>query len=425
MTLLSPVQAKEREIFMDVLRGFAILGIFIANLGSGFSWYDESANLTGPLLKPGWDHKMTFLHHLFIEGKFYSIFSLLFGWGIALQIKRGLAKGVDAVPTIRRRLLFMLLLGFVHLMIWPGDIVFFYALLGFLLLPLRKFSDKTLLITGGILVLSPILLYWLKMEYPVLNYPAEKLNQAGSWVDSHLSPQFNNLKSREEFMAAVKKSDWFDVFKGNVAGFFYRYSYLFFVSRISKVLGMFLIGYVVGRTDFYKNLMQNKKIVYWVIAIGLVIGLPANYFLAHYMTTAMGDYFNLQMKGWYQTIVYALGVAPLAMAYVGLFMLAFQTRPGKKFLSLIAPAGKMAFSNYIMQSLVGIFVFLPPGLGLMGTIGPFYFTIFGIGFFIIQVIYSTIWLKYFNYGPVEWLWRSATYKKWQPMIKSKTIEQPI
>src|SRR5689334_3664781 len=175
--MLTPVQAKEREIFMDVLRGFAILGIFIANLGSGFSWYNEDAHLKGPFLS-SWDHSMTFLHHMFIEGKFYSIFSLLFGWGIALQVKRGLAKGVNAIPTVRRRLLFMLLLGFIHLMIWPGDIVFFYALLGFLLIPLRKFSNKTLLITGCVLLLSPILLYWLKMEFPVLNYPAQQLNEA-------------------------------------------------------------------------------------------------------------------------------------------------------------------------------------------------------------------------------------------------------
>ena len=178
MTTLTPVQAKEREIFMDVLRGFAILGIFIANLGSGFSWYNEDAHLQGPFLVSG-DHTMTFLHHMFIEGKFYSIFSLLFGWGIALQIKRGLAQGFDSAPTIRRRLMFMLLLGFIHLMIWPGDIVFFYALLGFVLLPLRKFSNKTLLITGVVLILSPILLYWLKMMFPVLNYPANLLNETG------------------------------------------------------------------------------------------------------------------------------------------------------------------------------------------------------------------------------------------------------
>ncbi|MBK7434285.1 MAG: hypothetical protein IPI66_10520 [Chitinophagaceae bacterium] len=125
MQNLNPVQTSEREIFMDVLRGFAILGIFIANLGTGFSFYNEEAHLKGSFLVEGWDHKMTFLHHLFIEGKFYSIFSLLFGWGIALQIKRGMDKGVDAVPLIRRRLLFMLLLGFVHLLIWNGDIVFF------------------------------------------------------------------------------------------------------------------------------------------------------------------------------------------------------------------------------------------------------------------------------------------------------------
>lgn len=417
MSELAPVRQAERETFMDVLRGFAILGIFIANLGSGFSWYDESAKLSGPMLLPAWDHKMAFLHHMFIEGKFYSIFSLLFGWGIALQIKRGLAKGIDAVPTVRRRLLFMLLLGFIHLMIWPGDIVFFYALLGFLLLPLRKFSNKTLLITGTVLVLCPMLLYWLKMKFPELNYPAEKLRELGNWADIKLNPQLKDIKSEAEYMEFLKTATWWDVLKGNMAGFFYRYGYLFFVSRIFKVLGIFLIGYVIGRSDFYKNILQNKKIIYTVIIAGLLIGLPANYFLAQQMQDHSNDYYELKQNGLYQTIFYALGVAPLAMAYVGLFMVSFQSVTGKKILSVLAPVGKMAFSNYIMQSLIGNFVFLSPGLGYMGQIGPVYYTVFGIGVFIIQIILSTIWLKCFNYGPLEWLWRSATYKKWQPMRK--------
>ena len=156
MQTLAPVRSNEREIFMDILRGIAILGIFIANLGTGFSWYNEQAHATGAYLLPELDHKMGFLHHMFIEGKFYSIFSLLFGWGIALQFKRAEQKGINAAPTVRRRLFFMLLLGAFHLLIWPGDIVFFYALLGFILLPLRKFSNKVLLITGGLLILSPI-----------------------------------------------------------------------------------------------------------------------------------------------------------------------------------------------------------------------------------------------------------------------------
>ena len=412
MQPLLPVQAREREIFMDVLRGFAILGIFIANL-NGFSWYNEEIKATGPYLIPVWDHKMSFLHHLFIEGKFYSIFSLLFGWGIALQIKRGVAGGGNYMPTIRRRIYFMLLLGAIHLLIWPGDIVFFYALLAFFLLPLRKFSNKTLLITGIILVLSPILLYWAKMTWPVLNYPAELMVKTGIRVDGELM----NIQSEEEFMKIMNEGNWFDQLKMNISGFFFRYNYLFFVSRVPKVLGMFLIGYVVGRSDFYRNLDLHRKWLYWIIGGGLALGLTANYFLAYYMSHHMGEYFQLKAKGLYQTIAYALGVVPLALAYVGILMLLFQRGWGKKLLLPFAPAGKMAFSNYVMQSLIGNFVFLGAGLGYMRQVGPVYYTLFGIIVFIIQVIISTAWLKYFNYGPVEWLWRSATYKKWQPFRK--------
>lgn len=418
---LLPVQANQREIFMDVLRGFAILGIFIANLGSGFSWYREEAHLTGPYLLPGWDHKMGFLHHMLIEGKFYSIFSLLFGWGIALQFKRAQAAGVNALPTVRRRLLFMLLLGAVHLMIWPGDIVFFYALLGFLLLPLRKFSNKTLVISGAVLILLPVLLYAAKSHWLWLNTPAELTYKMGQKLDA----QIMGTTSESDYAALMKNASWWDVLKGNIAGFFYRYGYLFFVSRVPKVLGMFLIGYALGRSDFYKNIAQHKKTIYLVIIAGLLIGLPSNFYLARYMTYYMGDYWNLQTKGLYQTIFYALGVAPLALAYVGLFMLSFQTTAGKKILSVIAPAGKMAFTNYIMQSLIGNFVFLGPGLGYMGQVGPVYYTLFGLIVFAFQVILSTIWLRYFNYGPLEWLWRSATYKKWQPFRKKKSIEAPV
>lgn len=425
MQTLAPVQTKDREIFMDVLRGFAILGIFIANLGTGFSWYNEQAHASGPYLLPELDHKMGFLHHLFIEGKFYSIFSLLFGWGIALQFKRAEAKGISAAPTVRRRLFFMLLLGAVHLLIWPGDIVFFYALLGFILLPLRKFSNKTLLISGVTLLLSPVLLYGLKMSFHELNYPAQKLFETGNWAEIRLSPALKNIKSEAEYMAWVKDQTWWDVLKSNMAGFFYRYGYLFFVSRVPKVLGMFLIGYVVGRSDFYKNILQHKKLLYWVIGIGLLVGLPANFYLARYMTYFNSDYFGLKTKGLYQTISYALGVAPLAMAYVALFMLSFQTTAGKKILSLLAPAGKMAFSNYLMQSLIGNFVFLGAGLGYMGQVGPVYYTLFGIIVFAAQVIISTVWLKFFNYGPVEWLWRSATYKKWQPMVKRQAANMTV
>ena len=420
MQTLNPVSSREREIFMDVLRGFAILGIFIANL-NGFSWYSEAAGNKGPFLIPGWDHKMGFLHHMFIEGKFYSIFSLLFGWGIALQFKRAADKGIDASPTVKRRLFFMLLLGAIHLLLWPGDIVFFYALLGFILLRLRKFSNKSMVITGALLILSPMLIYAAKSHWQWLNAPAGILFGTGEAIDKIL---FDRVISNENGIANfLMQASWWEALKANVSGFFYRYGYLFFVSRIPKVLGMFLIGYALGRSNFYKNIQQHKKTLYIIIAAGILIGLPANYYLARYMTYFMDDYWQLKTNGLYQTIAYALGVVPLALAYVAIFMLAFQNAAGKKLLSVFAPVGKMAFSNYILQTLVGSIVFLGAGLGYIQMVGPVYYSIFGLLVFMVQMIISHVWFQYFNYGPVEWLWRSATYKQWQIMRKSSLKNQ--
>jgi uncharacterized protein len=405
-----PTQNNERETFMDALRGFAILGIFIANLAH-LSFYNDSAKVISPFMVETWDSTMRFLHYLFIEGKFYSIFSLLFGWGIALQLKRGAGRGIDASPIVKRRLLIMLLLGALHLLIWTGDIVFFYALLGFIILPLRKFSNKTLLVTGVVLILSPIVLYGLKMLFPVLNFPTEKLYETGSNITTY----FYGEMSREKYMQLMHHGSWLDQLKINLAEFFYRYGYLFYVSRIYKVVGMFLIGYVIGRSDFYKNLQQHKKTVYTIIGVGLVVGLTFNYLLASYMSSEIsGEYYDLQLSGWYLTIFYALGVVPLALTYVGLMMQGFQTKVGHQLLQIVAPVGKMAFTNYIMHSLIGNFVFLGAGLDMMGQVGPVYFTLFGITVFIFQIIFSTIWLRYFQYGPIEWVWRSLTYKKKQP-----------
>lgn len=412
-TNLSPVKANEREIFMDVLRGFAILGIFIANLDA-FTWWDfVKPGSAGRLLLPNWDGKMLFLHHMFVEGKFYSIFSFLFGWGISIQLMRSEAQGIKSVSFIRRRLAVMLVLGALHLMIWPGDIVFLYALLGFVLLLFRKLSNKALLITGALLILSPILLYALKMNFPVLNKPSQFLFTAGKWADEKLI----GVTSDDSFRHYIRTANWWEIFKGDLSGFFWRYADLFFQSRISKVLGMMLIGMAVGRTNFYKNIAQHKKLLYYIIGFGILVALPANYILARYMQAHDGSYYNLTAKGLYRTIAYAIGVAPLAAAYIAIFMFSFRTTAGGKILSFLAPVGKMAFTNYIMHTLIGNFVFLNAGLGYMERVGPVYYTVFAMVVFVFQIIISTVWLRYFNYGPVEWLWRSGTYGKWQEMRK--------
>ncbi len=416
-SVIAPIQNKDREVFMDVLRGFAIFGILIANLTAGGLGWGPNKVEVSPFLLPELDKQLDFWYTIFIDGKFYSIFSLLFGWGIALQIQRGINKGGDSIPIIRRRLMFMLLLGFVHILIWTGDIVLFYAMLGFLLLPFRRFSDKTLLITGAVLILMPIVLYAAKLQWPVLNVPAEILNTIGTSVIQKITGQSNTA----DFGSLWASTNWWDILKANIGGIFQRFSYLFFVSRIPKVFGMFLIGFVLGRSNFYKNITQNRKVVYWIIGLGVLIGLPANYFLAYYTQYFGADYYALKRNGLYQTIAYALGVAPFALAYVGTFMLCFQTSFGKKWMSVIAPVGKMAFSNYMTHSLVCQFVFLAAGLNYGGLVGTAGLTLFGIGLFSCQILISTLWLRYFNYGPLEWLWRSLTYWKLQPMWRKASV----
>ncbi|CAN5744142.1 DUF418 domain-containing protein [soil metagenome] len=409
MEQLKPVAAHERISIMDALRGFAIFGIFIANLGSGFSFYTYSPQNTGPYFHQ-LDHAFEFWQHVFIEGKFYSIFSLLFGWGMAIQLKRSEVKGLPPVFFMRRRLGFMLLLGLAHLLLlWTGDIVAFYALVGFIFLWLRNWPEKKLFITAIILLLCPIPLYYLKMKFNWVAAPTGLLYQAGGIIDEKLS----GVDSFDAFKQQLKHGNYITQLKALLPGVFYRYADLFFQSRVFKVLGMFILGYLLGKNDRYKQLISNTKLLWIIVVAGFAIGLPCNYMLAHYMA---GDaYYQLKPAGLYRTIVYAFGVGPQAIAYVAMFFLLSHTSFGKKLFSILQPVGKMAFSNYITHSIIGTLVFYGCGLGLMEEVGPVYYTIFGVLVFIAQIIISTLWLQYFNYGPIEWLWRSLTYGKAQPM----------
>lgn len=411
MNTLAPVQLKDREIFMDVLRGIAILGIFIANL-QFFSYYSSTAS--GAYIYPALDKKFSFLHAMFIEGKFYSIFSLLFGWGIALQMSRSKADDATTVKFIKRRLWFMMLLGGIHLIfIWIGDIVAFYSMVGFLLLALRKKSNKKLFIIGIVLILSPIVLYFFKMKFQWLNAPAGILFEVSNYLQTHFAGITKEMN--EDIIIKQSHSLITDV-KINMANAPFRYAYLFFVSRIPKVLGMMLIGFVIGRSGIYKKLNEYKKQLLWFVVIGLIVSIPANYMLAHYMQNP-DSYYGLKMEGWYETIAYALGVAPLAMVYAIVIALLFQQNFLQKIFVIIAPVGKMAFTNYIMHSLIGITTFYGIGFGYMQQVGPLAWTVFAVIVFICQIIISTIWLKYFEFGPVEWVWRSLTYSKKQKMLK--------
>lgn len=406
----APVKVNERVILMDALRGLALLGIFIANI-PGYNFFSGG---TEPAYASTYDHRFDFLETMLIEGKFYTIFSLLFGWGIAIQMQRREDKLLNPISFARRRLFFMLLLGLAHIVfLWIGDIVAFYAMVGFVLLAIRNWKDKTLLILAILLILSPILWYYLKMQFDWAKAPHIFLFDTGD----KLSSKFTGINSNEEFFRFAANMNYFDLVKLNVAGFFYRYGDLLFQSRTVKVLGIFIIGYLLGRNGRYKTLLNNHRFL-WTIAIsGLVIGLSANYFVAQIQHKDPSAYYSFKPAGLTKTIWYAIGVAPLALGYVALFCLFASTSLGKGLVKILHYPGKMAFTNYIMQSFIATIFFMPFGFNMMGQLGTAYQFLFAFVVFIFQIILSRIWLYYFQYGPVEWLWRSATYGKWQSIKK--------
>ena len=171
----------------------------------------------------------------------------------------------------------------------------------------------------------------------------------------------------------------------------------------------------MGRNDRYKMIITNTKLL-WLIAIaGLLIGLPANVAMEIYMDGP--DYYQLKIRGLYATIFYSIGVAPLALAYIALFFLAARTSLGQRLFRNFEPVGKIAFTNYLLHSLIGLIVFTGVGFALDRQVGPLYYTLFAFLVFFFQILLSKLWLSRFQYGPVEWLWRSGTYGRRQSMQK--------
>jgi len=409
----TPLSSRERIDYMDLLRGIAIFGILIANL-RWFSLY--SPQVSGWFTFAEIDRTVHLLQGVFIESKFYTIFSILFGWGIALQINRSKKDDTSTAAFLRRRLWFMMLLGGLHMFfIWEGDIVFLYGLVGFVLVALRNYSNRILLTTGILLLLSPVLLYLLKMSWPWVNYPSdylyslgEKVYQHFGWIDQDTS-RTGVLSESTTIISNIKIT---------LADAPYRFAYLFAVSRIPKVLGAMLIGFYIGRTNLYSEMMKHKKVVFRATIAGLIVFVPLNYWLEGVLKNDTA-YYQRQIEGLYYTIADSLVVFPLALAYMTSLALLFEKTWIQTILNPVLAVGKTAFSNYVFQSIIGIILFYGVGFGLALQFGPLAWTIAAVIIFSFQIILSNLWLKYFRFGPLEWIWRSLTYRKIQPLKLAK------
>ena len=409
-----PVSFNERADILDVLRGFALLGVLLDNLFGFTGWGFLSQEMREAL--PTWsvDGPLALLERTFIHGKFYSLFSLLFGIGFSIILIRNEQKGINPLKIFYRRLFILLLIGAVHLFfIWEGDILFLYALIGLLLPLFRKCSDKALLLWAAALILSPVLLDVIKV---IFNYrTGEFLMTIAREIDKKNGiPLDGGEASQYLYNEGSGFREWRNWME---PGFFYRYSDLIESNRIPKVLGMFLLGFYAGRKMMYLHLEDHvslfKKLRVWGFAVGIPAAIACTYFGIFAREHMRSE---LALLG--DTFFYAFSVVPLSLAYASVICLHWIKKKGNSKLKVLAPMGRMALTNYLMQSLLGIIIYYNMGFGLGGEIGPAIYFPIGLAVYAFQVLYSDLWFKYFNYGPFEWVWRMLTYGKRLKILKT-------
>jgi uncharacterized protein len=404
-----PVPQTERAQILDVLRGFAILGILLDNMfaytGYFFLPFEKMQAL------PTWpaDGALALTELALVHGKFYSLFSLLFGIGFSIILLRNQQRKVNSLRVFYRRIVILLLFGALHLCLWSGDILFLYALLGMFLPFFRNLSNRTLLITAVALIVSPVLIDLLKVAFQIRS--GTFLETIGQSLEKKNGIRGPEDLSRYFFDPASGLREFWVM---QEVGFFYRYAYIIESNRIPKVLGMFLFGLYAGRQMLYANLADHQHLLRQLRKWGFIVGIPCNIAMAWFEIDGQAI---PAATGLLDTFFYATGVVPLSLAITASICLWWVKKEGRTKWRYLAPVGRMALTNYLMHTLISIFLFYGIGLALGGNIGPSIF--FPVAFLIfgVQVLYSNWWFRYFNYGPMEWIWRQLTYGKRLPLRK--------
>lgn len=382
---MRPVAQNERIDILDILRGFAIFGILAVNI-----YGMASPNFLPGYVKPEWpwyDELAKTLMLFLAEGKFYVIFSFLFGLGFSVQLARAEAKGNDVRSFYPRRLWVLFGFGLLHAtFLFIGDILRHYALFGFALLAFRNRNNRVLMTWAGVFFGLGFLLVGLTGS------------PAGSGGDVPKEMMDVVAMARQVYNSGSFLSVALFQVIGALVSFF-----IILLTQGGTVMALFLTGLLVGRAHFFERLAENRGLLKKMALAGLVVGLALN---ALFVFAAENV--------WLASIGFAFGAPILSVAYISGLSLLSLTDFGAKLLAPIGKVGRMALSNYIAHSVICSFIFNGYGLGLYEQVGPA--GLWGIVFaiYLIQVSVSVWWLSRFQFGPLEWVWRSLTYKQRQP-----------
>ena len=395
---LTPIVADERAVWLDALRGFALLGIVLINVqafsGFVFRGVISSWSSAQPLWS-GFDPALDFAAHVLVQGKFYSLFSFLFGLGFALQLGRAEATGTQALPVMRRRLAWLLVFGLAHAMlIWFGDILTVYAVFGFALLAFRRLSQRALLGWALFFLASPVLIYLIFMAVglgdPLAGDPAVPVK------DSFIGKATRTLATGSYVEVIQTQS------------LFYPGGWIRRALRLAlpRIFGMFLLGVWAARIGLPLLRESHRPLLRRWLLWGALLGLPLN--IAFSALGGGEALLPASANGLLAIVLASLGMPLLCLAYIAAFALYWRSRnPG----SLLVAAGRTALSHYIGQSVLCVSVFYGYGLGLFGQLGYAVAVPIAIAVFLVLAMLGRAWLQWFPQGPMEALWRRLSYRR--------------
>ena len=401
---LAPSAPSKRIALLDIFRGFALLGIYMVNIKfmsssvlhpEAFAWMSE-----GPA-----NQFTDWMLANFFNGKFYPIFSFLFGVGFGMQINKMEEKGSFSASFFMRRYFFLMLFGVVHVVfIWGGDVLVLYALAGFLVLLVRKIPVKYILIAAILILLFP--------------FYGHLLNYASEWLVAH---GHSSLKALREY-------SYDDIVSLNVDGTildrlkFRLYEYTVYYRNVEyfpTLIFMIFGGYAAGRYKFYNKIPETlSKLT--ALAVVALAGILVWRFLYPRLEYLAKDSFE-----WYVIFAKLNIISNIAQSFLYLYIISFlyEKRVLSRLIEPLAYAGRMSLTNYITQSIIGMILFSGFYFGLYGRYNIALLVLISVVSYVLLIWASKIWTRNFRYGPLEFIWRELTYKAHLKFIKTPNNNQ--
>ncbi|NME71182.1 DUF418 domain-containing protein [Flammeovirga aprica] len=403
---IGPATGKQRLGVIDALRGFAILGILFANILSWslfkftpFTTLEQLpyAELNGTLYS---------LLSFFIDTKFYSIFSILFGVGFYIQYDRQRNNQEAFLKVYKRRLSFLILFGFIHMLIWSGDILMLYGMMAFIFIEFRNLAPKKILNWAVILLAFPLITDLIVMLV------------SPGWMSPEVSLAKKTYLDQDpaSVVAAFESGNFLVTFKQNMHNVMWRWFDFLPSGRPFKVLGLFLLGFYLQSQNFFTDKGRSWKVFGGFFAVGALA-----HFIGYQIGGSMALFAETPSDLAYKAIM-VFGQICLALSYASLLSIIYYTKWGETIFFPLTAVGKMSFTNYLSHTFIGIVLFYGIGFGLGGQLNLAPIFILAVLIYAFQVAYSYFWLKYFKFGPLEWGWKCLTYKKKFP-LRNSTYEK--